>query len=234
MNFIATFKKYAAFIPFTFTETVLRFLDKNARSILDVGCGFGHPIDAINKRTKFSALGIDSFLPAIRVCKNRSTHDAYVLCDVRFLPIRRRSFDVILCFEVIEHLSKCDGFKLVEEFDRIVRQQVIISTPVGFLNLIRGHKENPSDIHRSGWIPAEFETMGYKVRGINGLRFISGARYGGIGSRFAGNHCMSKVKKYLVYALNHLSRPLAYFVPNSAFCMLCTKKVNHNDPRFNR
>jgi len=229
MNLLSTFLKYAAFIPFTFTNMVWWNLDKNARSILDAGCGFGDPMNAINKRRKYPfTLGIDIFLPAIRACKNRGIHDAYILCDVRFLPFREKSFDIVACFEVIEHLSKCEGFRLIDEFERIARRQVIISTPVGFLQLIRGHKENPDNIHRSGWVPAEFEIRGYKVKGINGLKCVSGAFRGGIGSRFAGIGAMNKLKRYLVYLLNYLSRPLSYFIPNLAFNVLCVKTMNHH------
>ena len=229
---INIFEKYAAFLPFTQTNMILRNLENNVRSILDAGCGFGQPMNAINKRKKFFTVAIDLFLPAIWVCKNKGIYDAYILCDTRFLPIRRKSFDVIFCLDVIEHLTKKNGLKLIEEFNKIARKKVIISTPVGFLYLMRGHKENPNDIHKSGWIPVQFEAMGFKVRGITGLKCLSGARYGGIGSRFAGNDTMSKVKRYLIYMLNYLSRPLAYFIPNKAFCMLCIKRVNGSDAQL--
>ena len=227
MNLLSIFEKYVAFIPFTFVDMVWWNLEKNARLVLDAGCGFGDPMNAINKRRKHSfTLGIDIFLPAIRACKNKGIHDAYILSDVRFLPFRERSFDIIVCFEVIEHLGKCEGFKLIAEFERIARRQVMMSTPVGYLHLIRGHRENPDDTHRSGWVPAEFEIREYEVKGINGLKCVSGASYGGVGSRFGGIDAMNNLKKYLVYVLNYLSRPLGYFVPNLAFNMLCVKKMN--------
>lgn len=216
------FEKYACLLPFV--DVVWWNLDKNVQSILDIGCGFGNPMAAINKHRRFHTIGMDRFLPSIKECKRMGRHNAYIICDVRFLPIRTKSVDLVHCLEVIEHLCKLDGLKLIGEFDRIARQQVILSTPVGFLLLKRGHKENPSDIHKSGWIPFELENFGYKVRGIDGLKCVSGAYYGGVGSKFAGDDPRRKAMRYFIYLLSYLSRPLGYFFPNSAFCMLCIKK----------
>ena len=229
MNVSLIFNKFTAFFPFTIINMVLRNLDKDCHSILDVGCGFGRPMNTINKRKKFFTLGLDSYIPALKACMNKGIHDANLLCDIRFLPIRSKSFDIILCLEVIEHLSKCDGLILLEKINRIATREIIITTPVGFASLNRVHKrqeENPCAFHISGWFPSKFESMEYKVRGIIGLKCISGAKEGGLGSRFTGNDILSKVKKYFIFMLNYIIRPLAYFIPNSAFRMLCVKRIN--------
>lgn len=231
MNVSLFLNKFTAFLPFTIINMVFRNLNKNCQSILDVGCGFGHPMNKINKRKKFFTLGLDSYIQAIKACMNKGIHDANILCDVRFLPIRSKSFDIILCLEVIEHLSKGDGLKLLEKFNRIASREIIITTPVGFVSLNRvhsRHEDNPCKFHISGWFPSEFESMEYKVRGIIGLKCISGAKGGCLGSRFTRNDFLSKVKKYFIFMLNYIIRPLAYFIPNSAFRMLCVKRVNES------
>jgi SAM-dependent methyltransferase len=214
MNLINIIEKYATFLPFTQTNIIWRHLDKNIESILDIGCGYGQPMNEINKRKKIFSVGIDKFIPTIKSCKNKGIHNIYMLNDINFLPFRQKSFDVIFCLDVIEHLSKKNGLILIKELNKIARKQVIISTPVGFLYLLRGHKENPNDIHYSGWIPAEFDAMGFNVRGISGLKYISGAQYGGIGSKYVENNVINRLKRRLIFILNYLSRPLAYFVPN--------------------
>lgn len=218
-------EKYKGLLPFV--ALAWSNLDKQCSSILDVGCGFGEPMAearAPNKNGRFYSVGLDRFLPAIKACKRTDKHTAYVLCDARFLPIKQKAVDAILCFEVIEHLNKSDGFNLVREFDRIARCQIILSTPVGFLPLVLGHKENQSDIHLCGWFPSEFRKLGYCVRGINGLKCVSGAHNGGVGTKVLGDTAKSKISRYLIYLVSYLSRPMAYLFPNQAFRMLCVRK----------
>ncbi len=52
-----------------------------------------------------------------------------VVADVRHLPFRDSSFDCILCCQVLEHLPFRELRGLMEEFDRVVRDAVIVSIP---------------------------------------------------------------------------------------------------------
>ena len=221
MNIDKSIEKYSFFLPFV--EFVWWNLNKNVQSILDIGCGLGNPIATINRHRSFYTIGLDRFPPSIKECKRMRRHDDYIICDVNFLPIRTKSIDVIHCLQLIEHLHKIEGLNLIQEFDRIARHQVILATPVGFLHIKHGHKENPTDIHKSGWVPSELKGFGYKVRGIDGLKCVSGASFGGIGSKFEGDAPLTVILRYLVYAISYLSRPIGYFFPNIAFCMLCIK-----------
>jgi len=54
------------------------------------------------------------------------------LCDVRKLPFKQKSFDTVLCMEVIEHLEKEEAIRLIEDMEKIARKKIIITTPVGF------------------------------------------------------------------------------------------------------
>jgi SAM-dependent methyltransferase len=218
-------EKYSFLLPFV--DFVWWNLNKNVQSILDVGCGLGKPISTIKRHRKFYTIGLDRFSPSIKKCKQLRRHDEYIICDVRFLPIRTKSVDTVHCLQVIEHLKKIDGLNLIQDFDRIACHQIILATPVGFLKLKHGHKENPTDLHKSGWVPCEFQNFGYKVRGIDGLKCVSGASFGGIGSKFAGNAPLTAIIRYWVYFISYLSRPIGYFFPNIAFCMLGIKNSEY-------
>jgi hypothetical protein len=74
-------------------------------------------------------------------------------------------FDVVLCLDVLEHLPKTDGFRLLSEMERIAQRQVIISTPLGHYEQ-HGIDDNPYQVHRSQWSVSEFERRGYIVRGV--------------------------------------------------------------------
>jgi len=80
-------------------------------------------------------------------------------------------FDTILLLDVLEHLTKEDGEKIIRCLEEIARKQVIILTTVGFIPQ-RSLHGNIFQEHKSGWVPKEFKKLGYKVRGINGLYFL--------------------------------------------------------------
>jgi ubiquinone/menaquinone biosynthesis C-methylase UbiE len=105
-------------------------------------------------------VGADISLPYLRYCQERELYKDLVRCDVRRLPFKEKSFDVVLLLQLVEHLTKEEGLKLIDEAQKTARKQVIIGTPVGFLEL---------GFHLSGWQPDEFRGLGYKVSG-HGIR----------------------------------------------------------------
>jgi SAM-dependent methyltransferase len=74
-------------MPLTALNTCWRFLDKGAESILDIGCGKGEPMKFINRARNFYVVVLDIFKPYLLKAKKNSTHDDYVLCDVRYMPV---------------------------------------------------------------------------------------------------------------------------------------------------
>jgi hypothetical protein len=95
--------------------------------------------------------------------KKRRSYDDLICADVRWLPIRPRSFDGVLCSQVIEHLSKDEGLELVQEIEAISRLRVVIGTTTGYipyLPLDRNNNSNPFQVHKSGWAPETFYLMG--------------------------------------------------------------------------
>lgn len=207
---------YTALFPFTYINTLWRTLDKTGVSILDVGCGTGQPIKEISRLKNFFTVGVDLFIPYLKMCKQEKTHDQYVRADVRFLPFRKKSFDIILALHIIEHLSRNNGLKLIKDMERIARKQVIISTPNGPCTTCE-FDQNPLYIHKSYWLPEDFEHLGYKVIGY-WLRIIWGDQ--GIARK------LPQSLHILGIAISFLFAPLTYFITKpAAACIICVKTL---------
>jgi len=143
---------------------------KGAETILDVSTGVGknaYLIRVFNK-PKFM-LGIDIFLPYLKLVKYHRIYGDVILCDAASLPIKNETFDVVIASEIIEHLHKQRGLVLLEEVDRVARRRVIIITPKkgcyrsGVLTPLGF---NPHEAHLSSWDVNDFKSRGYKVYGL--------------------------------------------------------------------
>jgi SAM-dependent methyltransferase len=201
------------YVPFTALNTAWRFIDKDSESILDVGCGKGSPMKFINRRRQFHTVGLDIFEPYIKQCRFEGIHDDYLLCDARNMKIEEKSFDVVLCLEMLEHLEECEGMKLLKDMEEIARKQVVISTPVGVYNQ-KAHDNNPHQEHRHFWTPDEMRRLGYKVRGC-GLR--------NVGNIPRGHTIALKALFLLANAVWVLASPLVYYFPRLGGDMVCIK-----------
>jgi hypothetical protein len=162
----------------------------------------------------FRAVGIDIHLPYLIECKTKGTHDDYVFCDARKLPFKTKSFDLVLCLEVLEHLEKQEGKKLIGSLEEAARCQVIISTPLG--RQIQGsYHNNPYQEHRSGWAADEFIALGFVVKGL-GFHSIRGRRI---------TDALPKWFRLLGHILYVLAGPFVYFFPESGGTVVCTKRL---------
>ena len=203
-------------IPFTALNTVWRCLDKEAKSILDVGCGKGRPMAFLNRQHAFFAVGIDVFRPYLLEAEALTAYDALVQGDVRRLPFRPRSFDIVLLIEILEHLERADGLALIKVMEQIARRQVVISTPVG------EHEQhefdsNPWQEHRHIWEPQELRALGYRVYG-HGLRNLGGLS--GVQSP------LPRPLRPMVDFLWVAAGPLAHLRPEWAGNMVAVKRVS--------
>lgn len=114
--------KFGGYLPFTALNLCLRLLDRLNRSLLDIGCGKGRPAKFISQHRNLFTVGTDIYLPYLKHCKNLRTHNGFVRCDIRKLPFVTKSFDAVLCKEVLEHLTKEKGEKLLREIENIGRR----------------------------------------------------------------------------------------------------------------
>lgn len=141
----------------------------DCRTILDVGCGTGSPIKTFSK--DFYSVGVDLFKPALLESKKRSIHDDYILLDINNLCFRSNFFDAVLALDVIEHLEKSKGVRLIKTIERIAKKKVIIITPNGFVSQ-GARAKNLFQVHLSGWTVGELKMLKYEIHGIVGIKLL--------------------------------------------------------------
>ena len=143
------------------------------KSVLDVGCGRGM-LGCLLRiyREPMRLVAVDSFRPYLDFVEKLGIYDSVLQLDVSKskLPFEEKEFDIVLCLEVIEHLKKEEGLRLLSELERVSRR-VIVSTPGMFYNqpLYDG---NVDQAHLSHYSVKEFEDRGYRVFGVGNMLFL--------------------------------------------------------------
>ncbi len=139
---------------------------KNTDSVLDIGCGI---------------VPQQYILPKVHICCEPFGEYVKVLqkkveeIDDRFMVVIQadwetacklfpeKSVDTVLLVDVLEHLEKNDGQRLIKLTERIARKQIAIFTPLGFFPQSHpngvdawGLNGGVQQEHKSGWYPEDF------------------------------------------------------------------------------
>jgi 2-polyprenyl-3-methyl-5-hydroxy-6-metoxy-1,4-benzoquinol methylase len=98
----------------------------------DIGCAEGYYVKRVaSLRDDVLCVGADIsknyIIKAKRKTCSKKPNIDFVLCDVSMLPFRKNIFDVILCSEVLEHVTDCN--KALAELDNIAKKYLILSFP---------------------------------------------------------------------------------------------------------
>jgi hypothetical protein len=137
-------------------------------TVLDVGAGWG----------KYGVLTRE-YAPVTRVDgldvapPRHPGYDHFYVGDVReldtVLPADAPRYDLALFQEVLEHLERADGWKVL---DRLAARaaRVLVTTPLGYR--AQENADLPFENHRSGWFPWEF---GARYR-VHAWRVYPGAK----------------------------------------------------------
>ena len=105
------------------TDPLPWIVDRSAKTILDLGCGQGKPMEMVKLRMKVSrSVGVDLFKPYIDYGKSNKIHDEYILKDIRKVNFPAKSFDVVMASHVLEHLSEKDAWKVLENMERMAKK----------------------------------------------------------------------------------------------------------------
>lgn len=148
-------------------------------------------------------IGVDVNEESLFFCRKHKIYDKLVKHKLPLLPFKSKSIDFLICSEVIEHLSKKDGLKLLNEIDRVCRERAVVTTPNIFFHNPPGTE---ADKHRSNWQASNFSQSGYRVYGL-GLR-----------TPLLSNSFL-KIKQALYYFFT----PVSYFFPNFGGYLFCVK-----------
>lgn len=139
--------------------------EKAFGKVLDIGCGIGYNLIVLLTNAKINhVIGVDVASGAVRIAKKRiakrgfKDKNDFILCDAQFLPFKESRFDLVVCTEVLEHLS--DDRKGISEISRVTKTngKVFLSVPSA-RNSLRKHitKASTKTVQR----PSEIIDKGY-------------------------------------------------------------------------
>lgn len=131
----------------------------NPASILDAGCGEGFVADIFFKAMPAVEItGFDVLEDSVKLAQIRNPRGTFAVGDIYNIAHPDNSFDVVCCFEVMEHLHQPD--RALAEMARVARKAVVLSVPhepfFCLANAARGKNldQNPKGSdpdHRNFW-----------------------------------------------------------------------------------
>ena len=186
---------------------------REMRTVLDVGCGSNSPLSKIKKH--FYCVGVDIHKPSIAASRQQKIHDEHVVGNVFDIDklLRGKRFDAVVALDLIEHLPKEKGWKLLRKMTKLAKKKVLLLTPNGFI------KQTPVDgnefqKHLSGWSVDDFKQMGYQIYGIRGLKWLR------------GEYATIKWKPWFFWsAVSTISELFVFFVPRLANQLFVVKHL---------
>ncbi len=111
-------------------EEVMKLLPTNKNSlILEAGCGTGKWLLYFKQRGYKNSVGLDFSEVALRKIKENDRTVLLIKADIRKLPIKNNTFDLIFSFGVIEHFKQPQT--LVDEMYRVLKKngRIFLTTP---------------------------------------------------------------------------------------------------------
>lgn len=102
-------------------ETIA-LIPPDVRTILDVGCGNGAFLNSLP--STYEAVGLDFSEEALKYVRTKAVRG-----NVSNLPFGSKSFDLVTCLEVLEHLPSGIFEKAISEIQRVAKKYIIVSVP---------------------------------------------------------------------------------------------------------
>ena len=116
------------------------------KRVLDAGCGVGYGCEILASGGSL-ALGVDNDAGAIRRASESCSRAVFACGDCTALPVADGSFDLVVAFEVIEHLDHWD--RLLREAARVLAPggAFVVSTPNRPYYQTTRKEPNPFHVH---------------------------------------------------------------------------------------
>lgn len=163
-------------LPFTSISIIRNAVGDEVRTVLDLGCGYGGLMKAISRDESWEVTGVDADSSSLQSARNTPAYKYLIKGDletvVRGLIKKKQKFDVVLMSQVIEHLTKQKGERILDLIEKLVIKRIVITTPNGFMEQIEESLNgNIHQEHLSGWQKEDFAKRGYEVKGM-GFKLI--------------------------------------------------------------
>src|SRR5437867_4449888 len=161
-------------------------------------------------------MGIDIYDPYLQESRKKEIHNQYMKMNVMDVDnqVKEKSFDAVIMIDLIEHLSKEDGEKLIKKAEKIAIKKIIIFTPNGFSEKVHLEDDNIWQKHESGWKANEMKELGFDVIGLNGIK------------PFRGEHGEIKYSPRPFWLLiSSLTQLAVKNHPDHAFQLFCVKNL---------
>jgi len=120
--------------------------------VLDAGCGVGYGTEMLAEAGASRVVGLDASEEAVEDAVFRAgASGEFVVGDLERMPFATRSFDVVVCFEAIEHVDAVD--LALDELRRVLRPDgvLILSSPNRHVympgNPYHVHEYTPGELH---------------------------------------------------------------------------------------
>lgn len=210
-------------IPFTY-PWIIKKIVKNPRTVLDIGCGDGELMSVICDPS-WEITGIDIYKKSLDLAKSKSIYSVLVKGEVinecQKLVKQKKKYDLVFCSQLIEHITKKDGERLISLMQKLASKIIFISTPRGYVDQYDKYLElNPFHEHLSGWTVEDFNKLGFRVVGI-GSNLVWSEK--GIA------RTENKLKYILGNLISYVMSPVSYYYPNTAAGIFAFKKINEVD-----
>ena len=182
-------------------------------SVLDLGCGYNSLIQICD--VPFS-IGVELFEPYVEESRKKGIHHQCIKADIRKIEFNPKTFDAIIFLEVLEHLTKEEGYRLIKNAEKWARKKIILTTPNGYLNQ-DVYDNNHLQEHKTGWQVEELKNLGFKIYGINGWK------------RLRGKRGLIKFRPTLLWrVISDLSQKIVNYFPEYGFQLFAVKKLSND------
>lgn len=178
-------------------------------TVLDLGCGPSSLLQYVKGPT--TTVGVEYWKPSIEESRQRGIHTEYINADITTVKYPDSSFDSVILIDVIEHFEKGDAFALIRTIQHWAKKNVIIVVPNGFIpQEEEDEKGNIKQHHLSGWSVKDLNELGFRVRGLGGIRFLRGERGQIITTR-------TRIGHYFLAGISKMSEPITEILPKYAY-----------------
>jgi SAM-dependent methyltransferase len=148
-------------------DLVRRVLALNVSSILDVGCGSGENLAALDASGVFELTGVDISREGIELARRRTPKARFELLDIEHAALPER-FDFVMSIQVLEHLQ--DDVSALRNMAAMSHRYVFISTIGG-----RMRRSEPGTGHVRNYtradLAAKLEAAGLRLLEVSGWGF---------------------------------------------------------------